>query len=119
MRQGSLKGMVCAKAERTRDGTKKYFFLKKEDIITRGGLLRLPAAPALRDQGRLRPDALHALLVALPVDGGDGGRALELEVPPPEVLVPDLEAEAEDGRLKAVVLLDHLGRVQKYYIIRQ
>ena len=43
--------------------------------------LRVSALPALRDEGGVRPlpDALHRLLVALPVDGGDGGSALQLE----------------------------------------
>ncbi len=56
------------------------------------GPLRLPAAPALRDERRLLADALHRLLVALPVDGGDGGRALQLQVAgAAEVLVADLQ----------------------------
>ena len=74
---------------------------------------RIPATPALRDQRRLRPHALDALLIGLPVDGGDGGRALELEVSASlEVLLTDFEAEAEDARLEAVVLWGHLKMIK-------
>ena len=47
---------------------------------------------------------LDGLLVALPVDGGDGGRALQLQVAVPEVLVPHLQRR-ECNMLNLIQLL--------------
>ena len=80
--------------------------MRHSQALTRS---RIPATPALRDQRRLRPHALDALLIGLPVDGGDGGRALELEVAAAlEVLLAHLEAEAQHARLETVVLGNEL-----------
>ena len=61
----------------------------------------LPPVPGRRRRA-LPLDADGRLLVALPVNGGDGGRALELEVAAGvDVGIVDVEAQAEGGRVEA------------------
>ena len=74
---------------------------------------RVSAASALWDKGGLRSNALDWLLVAFPVDGGDGGRALQLEVAVFKVLLPHLEAEAQRGGLQTFVLAGDLQKKRK------
>lgn len=72
------------------------------------GRARVSAASALRYEGRLGSNPLHALLVTLPVDGGDGRRALQLEISVLEMLLPHFEPQAQHARLQRIVLADRL-----------
>ena len=56
--------------------------------------------------------ALHALFVALQIDRGYCGQALQLHVASPEVLVRDAEFQTESRGLQAIPFVDNIGPYQ-------